>query len=366
MRDYYEILGVERDATPEQLKKAYRGLAMKYHPDRNKGDKESEEKFKEINSAYSCLSDSQKKAHYDRFGAEAMGAGGADYGQFNNSFSDIFEDIFGDFFGGARGQRSRVVRGEDLRYDLNITLEDAAFGASKELKIPRWEPCDVCSGTGSAGGKKPQACPTCKGAGQVRFQQGFFSVSKTCGRCGGAGSVISDPCKTCHGRGMMKETRDVSVKIPPGVDTNTRLRMTGEGELGVNGGPPGDLYIFIGVEKHNFFQREGDDLLCEIPISFTVATLGGEIEVPKLEGVDTLKIPSGTQSGKIFRLKGEGIQRIGKNSRGDEVIKIYIEVPQKITSRQRELLEEFAAISGDAGSATKGFKDKLKGIFSSD
>ncbi|MBF0541554.1 MAG: molecular chaperone DnaJ [Nitrospirae bacterium] len=364
MRDYYEILGVERNATPEELKKAYRGLAMKFHPDRNKGDKESEEKFKEINSAYSCLSDPQKKANYDRFGTDGGMGGGGDYGQFSSSFSDIFDDIFGDFFGGARGQRTRVVKGEDLRYDMTITLEEAAFGASKEINIPRWQPCETCSGTGSAGGKKPQVCQTCKGAGQVRFQQGFFSVSKTCSRCGGAGAVITDPCKDCHGRCMTKETRNVAVKIPPGVDTNTRLRMTGEGELGTNGGPAGDLYIFIAVESHNFFQRDGDDLICEVPISFTIAALGGEVEVPKIEGNDTLKIPSGTQSGKIFRLKGEGIQHIGKSSRGDQIVKVYIDVPTKLTSRQKELLEEFASINGD--DVTKGFKKKLKGIFSSD
>ncbi len=362
MKDYYDILGVSRDATDDELKKAFRRLALKYHPDRNSGNKESENKFKEINEAYSVLSDSHKRSNYDRFGtAEGIGVGG-DFGPFTTTFSDVFEDIFGDFFGSSFGRKgTRPAKGDDLRYDLTITFEEAAFGSEKEIGVPRWERCDSCYGSGSTNGKEPVTCPECHGSGQMRFQQGFFSVSRTCSRCSGAGKMIVDPCKKCNSAGKVRKTRQVSVKVPPGVDTGTRLKMTGEGELGQYGGPPGDLYIFISVEKHPFFLREDTNLLCEIPISFTVAALGGEIDVPKLKGSEKLKIPVGTPSGKLFRLKGEGIQRIGGYSRGDLIVKIYIDVPKKLAPKQRELLEEFASISGDH--VSKSFKEKLKDMF---
>ncbi len=365
MKDYYSVLGVERNATDEELKKAYRKLALKYHPDRNQGQKDAEDKFKEINEAYSCLSDQQKRAHYDRYGTlDGMGSG-ADFSSFSSSFTDIFEDVFGDFFGGSSfggSRRTRPQKGNDLRYDLSINLEEAAFGAEKEISVPRWQNCDTCYGSGAADGKSPTSCQTCQGTGQVRFQQGFFSVSKTCSRCNGTGSIIDDPCRSCKGTGKVKKTRNISVKVPPGVDTNTRLKMTGEGELGLNGGPPGDLYIFISVEKHPIFIREGEHIICEVPVTFTIAALGGEIEVPKLMNTERLKIPPGTPSGRMFRLKGEGIQKLGGYSRGDLIVKIYIDVPKKLNQRQKELLEEFAEISGD--DVTKSFADRLKGIFS--
>lgn len=366
MKDYYETLGVDRSASPEEMKKAYRQLALKYHPDRNPDSKEAEDKFKEINEAYSCLSDAQKRAHYDRFGTmDGMGGEGG-FGGFSTSFTDVFEDIFSDFFGGGasfsgKGRRSRPAKGNDLRYDLKLTLHQAAFGTEKEITVPRWQNCDACQGSGSENGKPPATCPTCHGAGQVRFQQGFFSVSKTCSKCGGHGKIIVDPCKTCRGQAKVQKERTVSVKIPPGVDTNTRLKMTGEGELGVNGGPPGDLYIFIEIEQHAFFEREAEHLKCKVPVSFTIAALGGEIEVPKLESTTTLKIAAGTSSGKIFRIKGEGIQRLNGYTRGDLFVEIFIDVPKKLSARQKELLEEFAKISGDE--VGKSFADRLKDMF---
>jgi molecular chaperone DnaJ len=364
-RDYYEILGVGRDASSEELKKAYRQLALKYHPDRNPGDKESEEKFKEINEAYSCLCDPDKRAHYDRFGTtEGLGqnAGFNGFGP-GGPFADIFENLFDDFFGGARKQRP--TRGADLRYNLTITLEEAASGVDKDIKIPRWQTCDSCSGSGCQPGKPPVACPNCNGTGNVRFQQGFFSVSKPCGKCHGSGKIISHPCGTCRGEGKVKAQRELNVKIPAGVDNGSRLRLSGEGDFGSFGGPPGDLYVVLAIEHHNLFRREGLNLYCDIPISFTIAALGGEIEVPGLTGSSTLKIPAGTQSGKQFHLKGRGMPKLGSHYRGDIVCEVSIRVPTKLTARQKELLEEFAGINGDAeGEAAKGFKGKLKDIFS--
>ena len=360
MRDYYEILGVPRDATEADLKKAFRGLALKYHPDRNPGNKEAEEKFKEINEAYSVLNDPEKRSHYDRFGT--AGATGAGFGGFGSGFGDIFEDIFGDFFGTFAGQRrARPAKGNDLRYDLDITLEESAFGVQKEIEAPRWEQCDSCNGLGSKPGKGPVTCSQCKGTGNIRFQQGFFSVSKTCGICNGMGKVITDPCTTCKGNGKVKKVRKIFVKVPPGVDSGSKLRMSGEGELGTLGGPPGDLYIVIDIMEHPVFVRKGDKIYCEIHISFPQAVLGADIEVPTLEGVTPLRIPPGTPSGKHFHIRGKGIPRLGGHGKGDEIVITNIEVPKHITPRQRELLEEFAHISGDKTYRT--FKEKLKDIF---
>lgn len=361
MTEYYEILGVPRNATQAEIKKAFRSLALKYHPDRNPGNKEAEEKFKEINEAYSVLSDPEKRANYDRYGrAEGVGAG---FGAFTGAgFGDIFEDIFGDFFGFTGQRRPRPAKGNDLRYDLEITLEESAFGTEKEINIPKWETCSTCSGSGSKPGKGPVGCPQCKGTGHIRFQQGFFSVSKTCGSCNGTGKIVTDPCTTCKGDGKVKKVRTLSIKVPPGVDSGSRLRMSGEGDPGVYGGPPGDLYIVIDIRKHPVFLRKGNDIYCQVNISFPQAVLGAEIEVPTLEAPSTLKVPPGTQSGKAFHLRGKGIPRLGGHGRGDEIVVVNIEVPKHVTQRQRELLEEFAQLSGDRTSKT--FKEKIKDIFS--
>ncbi|GAB4387481.1 MAG: molecular chaperone DnaJ [Thermodesulfovibrionales bacterium] len=366
MKDYYQILGVDRNATEEEIKKAYRRLALKHHPDRD-GGKDGGEKFKEISEAYSCLSNAQKRANYDRFGtAEGPGPGYGGFGDFGGfgqgGFGDVFEDIFGDFFGAftARGA-SRRARGSDLRYDLDITLEEAAFGTEKVITVPRWQDCSECGGTGSRS-RRPVTCPDCRGTGSVRFQQGFFSVSRTCGKCRGQGKTIADPCGRCDGRGKVKEERKVSVRVPAGVDSGSRLKMSGEGEPGERGGPPGDLYIIIGVEEHEFFARKGMDVYCNVPISFPQAALGAEVSVPTLEGAaHTLKIPPGTQPGTAFHLKGKGLPRVGGRTRGDQVVVAEVVVPRDLTQRQRELLEEFASLSGEEPHKT--FKDKIKDIF---
>lgn len=360
MKNYYEILGVPKDASDVDIKKAFRQLALKYHPDRNPGDKNAEEKFKEVNEAYSCLSDPEKRDNYDRFGtAEGVGPG---FGPFGAGFGDIFEDVFGDFFGTFTGRRRpRPTKGRDLRYDLDMTLMEAAFSTEKNIEIPKWENCVECKGSGSSPGKGSSTCSHCKGKGQIQLQHGFFSISKTCQKCGGTGQIITDPCKVCKGQGKVKKIKSINVKVPAGVDTGARLRISGEGEMGLYGGPPGDLYVVLNVEGHPFFKRDGNDLYCDIPLSFPQAALGAEVEVPTLDGVTKLKIPSGTPSGRLFYLKGKGVQRLGGHGKGDQIVRIYIDVPKKLTQRHKELLEEFASINGDE--VAKSFKDKLKDLF---
>ncbi|MBF0505593.1 MAG: molecular chaperone DnaJ [Nitrospirae bacterium] len=369
MKDYYKVLGVGRDAAQEDIKKAFRQLALKYHPDRNQGEKESEEKFKEINEAYTCLGDPEKRAHYDRYGTiEGFGSGaGAGFGGFGAGapFGDIFEDIFDDFFGSFGGfKKAKPTKGSDLRYNLTINLEESAFGTERNITIPRWQSCDVCGGIGSEPGKPPVTCTQCQGTGHMRFQQGFFSVSKTCGKCNGTGRLITNPCRNCNGNGKIKVQKQISIKIPAGVDNGSRLKLTGEGDFGSYGGPPGDLYVVLTVEEHPFFKREDINIYCHIPLSFPRAVFGGEIEVPTLDGSAKLKIPAGTQSGKSFHIKGKGIPKLGTHHRGDQIINVYIDVPKKLTPRQKELLEEFASISDEAHEDSKGFKSKLKDLFS--
>lgn len=364
MKDYYQILGIDRNASEDEIKRAYRRLALKYHPDRNPGDKESEERFKEINEAYACLSDPQKRANYDRFGTAE---GGADFGfggfeDFASNFGDFFGDLFGDIFGDFTGRkRVRPTKGQDLRYDLKITLEEAVFGTEKKITIPRWETCRVCNGTCCRPGTEPAVCPTCHGTGSTRLQQGFFTISRTCGRCGGAGRIITDPCKQCKGQGKVRTKRTISLKVPPGVDTGIRLKVAGEGEAGSFGGPNGDLYVVINVAPHPFFKRKGNDLHCEVPISFVQAALGADIEVPTIDGKASIKIPSGTPSGRVFHLKGKGVPRLGSYGRGDQFVTVFIDVPKKLTPRQKELLREFAESSGEE--ISKGFMGKIKEMF---
>lgn len=365
MNDYYQTLEVDKGASDADIKKAYRRLALKYHPDRNPGDTAAEDKFKEINEAYACLSDPQKRANYDQFGtAEGAGAGFGfgGFGDFGSNFGDIFEDVFGNIFGDFSGRRrTRPTKGQDLRYDLEINLKEAVFGIDKQIKIPRWENCTTCQGTGARPGKGPTVCSTCKGTGQTRLQQGFFTIARTCGTCGGAGKIITDPCTACRGQGRLRKERTVTLKVPAGVDTGIRLKVTGEGEAGSHGGPYGDLYVVVHVAPHPFFKRKDNDLLCEVPISFVQASLGGEVEVPTLEGNEHIKIPAGTPSGKVFHLRGKGVPKLGGYGKGDQFVSVFIDVPKKLTTRQKELLREFAEISGDE--VSKGFMDKLKDMF---
>jgi molecular chaperone DnaJ len=369
MKDYYKVLGVGRDATQEDIKKTFRQLALKYHPDRNQGDKDFEEKFKEINEAYTCLGDAEKRAHYDRYGTtEGFGAAaGAGFGGFGAGapFGDIFEDIFEDFLGAFSGfKKAKSTKGSDLRYNLTLNLEEAAFGTEKTLKIPRWQSCDTCGGAGAEPGKPPVTCTQCQGTGHIRFQQGFFSVSKTCGKCNGTGMLITHPCRNCNGNGKIRVQRELSIKIPAGVDNGSRLKLSSEGDFGNYGGPPGDLYVVITVEEHSFFKRDDINVYCQVPLSFPRAVFGGEIEVPTLSGPAKLKVPPGTQSGKSFHLKGKGIPRLGTHQRGDQIVSVYIDVPKKLTPRQKELLEEFASLSEENVLEAKGFKSKLKDLFS--
>jgi molecular chaperone DnaJ len=339
-RDYYEILGCARNASDTELKKAYRRLAMKYHPDRRPGDQEALAQFKQCKEAYEILSDPQRRAAYDQFGHAGV-EGGAAGGGFRGGFGDIFEDIFGDVFGGSRGSGARAYRGSDLQYNLELSLEEAVFGTEASIRVPVLTTCTTCNGSGARPGTSPQACPTCDGAGQVRMQQGFFSVQQTCPRCRGAGQIITEPCVTCQGQGRVEEAKTLTVKVPAGVDTGDRIRLAGEGEAGSRGGSPGDLYVQLRVKPHELFSREANNLICKVPIGITVAALGGELEVPTLNGRANLKIPPGTQTGKHFRLRGKGVKPVRGGAQGDLICQIAVETPVNLTKRQKELLEEF-------------------------
>lgn len=355
-RDYYEVLGVSKSAAEQDIKQAYRKLALKYHPDRNKGDKESEEKFKEATEAYEVLRDPKKRAAYDKFGHEGVsgvdGFGRGAYQDFSDIFGDFdFADIFEGFFGagfGGRGRTKRGRRGSDIQYDLSVTLEEAASGIEVQIKVPRNEVCETCQGSGSKAGTKPAVCPVCNGSGQVRQTQGFFSITQTCYKCKGEGKIISSPCTSCGGSGLKLHKRTITVKIPGGVESGSRLKITGEGEHGPNGGAGGDLYVVIHVKKHEMFERHGNDIISLIDVSFPMACLGGEIEVPTISGgVAKMKIPPGTENGQVFRLKGNGIPFLGSYGRGDQLVKINIKVPKKLTPRQKELLKEFSTLDGE-------------------
>jgi molecular chaperone DnaJ len=377
-RDYYETLGVDRGTNESELKKAYRQLALQYHPDRNDGDPAAEEKFKEISEAYSVLSDPQKRRTYDQFGHAGLGGAGSapDFGDVGG-FTDLFSDLFGDIFGGAGGgrggrRRGRGQRGADLRYNLEINLDDVLEGLEANIQIPKMRPCQTCSGSGARAGTRAKTCGRCQGAGQLMFQQGFFRVNRPCEQCSGAGEIVTDPCKDCRGAGRIEGLQDLQVKVPPGVDDGVRLRLSGEGEAGISGGPPGDLYVVVSVTPHPLLERQETDLHCEIPVPFVTAALGGEVDVPTLEGKIKMKIPEGTQSGKLLRLRGKGLPPLHPQldkaqlmkMRGDSYARIFVEVPSKLNARQRELLESFAEESGtEVSPHTSGFLDKLKDFF---
>ena len=371
-RDYYEVLGVNRDASEEDIKKAYRKLAMKWHPDRNPDNPKAEEHFKEAKEAYEVLTDPKKRPAYDQFGhagvdPSAAAGAGAGFGQGQAGFGDIFSDIFGEIFGGARGGRSNVFRGADLRYNMEIALEQAAHGFETKIRIPTLAECETCHGSGAKPGTKPETCATCRGAGQVRVSQGPFSMAQTCPRCHGTGKTIANPCATCAGAGRVKHQKTLSVKIPAGVDEGDRVRLTGEGEAGVNGGPPGDLYVQVHLKPHPVFQRDHDDLHCEMPVTFAIAALGGEIQIPTLDGSARIKVPTETQSGKTFRLRGKGIKGVRSHQPGDLFCHVVVETPVSLTSRQRELLQEFESISqkdpARHNPRAKGWFDKVKEFF---
>lgn len=375
-RDYYEVLGVARDASPDEIKKAYRGLAKKYHPDANPENKaEAEEKFKEAAEAYEILSDKDKRSKYDRFGhagvSDAFGAGGFTWSDFTHA-SDIEDiignffggSIFGDFFGTRRGSRTRAERGADLRCDLEISLEEAFSGAEKKINIPRFEICDTCKGSGAKPGTDRKTCPECQGQGQTRFQRGFFTMSQTCSRCRGEGTIVEAFCPACGGQGRVRRSEHLTAKIPPGVDAGSRLRLAGKGEGGIRGGPPGDLYVVIYVKPHKVFHREGNDLLCEVPVTFSQAALGAEIKVPTLDGKKVkMTIPPSTQTHKIFRLKGKGMPDLRGYGQGDQHVRVVLQTPTRLNDQQKELLHQFAQAGGEDIKWEKKFFDKIKGAF---
>lgn len=379
-RDYYEVLGLSKDASADEIKKAYRTKAKELHPDRNKDNPKSETQFKEAGEAYDVLKDPEKKAAYDRFGHAAfdggMGGGGGprpgggfgNQGDFASAFSDVFDDLFGDFMGGGRagGGRQRAARGADLRYNLRVTLEEAFAGLQKTINVPTSVACAACDGSGAEGGAEPTTCPTCSGMGKVRAQQGFFTVERTCPTCSGLGQIVNNPCKACHGQGRTEKDRALSVNIPAGVETGTRIRLAGEGEAGMRGGPPGDLYIFIDVAKHELFEREENDLFCHVPVSMTTAALGGDIEVPTIDGGRSrVKIPSGSQSGRQMRLRGKGMPALRGGGPGDMFIELAVETPVNLTAKQKELLKEFEALSEDNNPESKSFFSSVKSFWDS-
>ncbi|MFB3897466.1 MAG: molecular chaperone DnaJ [bacterium] len=376
-RDYYEVLGLSKTASVDEIKKTYRKMAMQYHPDRNPGNKEAEEKFKEASEAYEVLSDQEKRQRYDAYGHEGVRStfspGGFTWQDFHHfgDISDIFgdiEDIFGlgSIFGGRTGRGRRGIRrGADLQYELEVTLNEAATGVEKKIEIPRHESCTECRGTGAKSGTSPQTCPTCNGTGQQRFSQGFFTLAQPCSRCRGQGTIITDPCPKCKGSGLIEQTRSLSVKVHPGVDTGVRLRIRGEGEAAPGGGQPGDLYVLINVKPHPVFERHENELVCQVPISFTQAVIGAEIQVPTLDGKVSMKVPAGTPSHKVFRLRGKGIPDLHGQGIGDLHVQVTVEVPTKLTAKQKEILIEFAKSRGEnLDSLSKGFLDKVKSSFS--
>lgn len=385
-KDFYNVLGVDKSASAEEIKKSYRKLAMKYHPDQNKDNKDAEAKFKELNEAYDVLKDEQKRAAYDRFGSGAfdgsMGGGpggfrggpGGFEGFAGGNFSDIFEDIFGDMMGGARGRagggRSSAMRGADLQYTMDISLEDAFKGKDVTIKVPVQDVCDTCEGTGAEGKAKPETCPTCQGSGRVRATQGFFTIERACATCNGDGQIIKNPCKTCSGSGRVRKDKTLKVNVPAGIDSGRRIRLNGEGEAGYRGGPAGDLYVLITVKPHKFFAREGANLHCRVPIPMTTATLGGEIEVPTISGGRTkVKVPAGTQTGQQMRLKGQGMSVMRSDARGDLYIEIFVEIPVNLNSKQKELFQKLAEdLENDKGAKhspeSTGFIKKMKELWS--
>ncbi|NNL65435.1 MAG: molecular chaperone DnaJ [Myxococcales bacterium] len=372
-RDYYEVLGAHREASDDELKKAYRKLALQYHPDRNPDDPSAEEHFKEVSEAYAVLSDPQKRQAYDRFGHQGVGMGGGaggpgapDFGALG-SFTDLFNDLFGDIFGsrgGPGGRRGRGQRGADLRYNLEIELQDVLDGLDAKITIPKMRGCNTCSGSGARPGTGRETCSRCHGTGQMIFQQGFFRISRPCDACAGAGEIIRERCTDCRGSGRVESEQTITVRVPPGVDDGARLRLQGEGEAGLAGGPPGDLYVVLSVKPHPLFARDGSDLLCEVPVPFVQAALGAEVEVPTIDGKVTVRIPEGTQSGKTIRLRGKGVPTLTSSGRGDQLCRIFVEVPTKLTEQQRQLLEQFAEESDtEVSPVTKGFLDKLRDLF---
>jgi len=364
-RDYYEVLGISRNASEQEIKSTYRKLAVQFHPDKNPGDKRAEERFKEAAEAYSVLSDADKRSRYDRFGHSGLQGGFSGFDP--TTFAD-FGDILGDFFGfgdifGTR-RRGGPERGADLRYDLKISFREAAFGLKTKIKIPRQDTCDECGGKGAARGTSPVTCPTCQGAGQVRYQQGFFSISRTCSQCSGAGRIIRDPCRVCQGRGTVRKEKVLEIKIPAGVDNGARLRIQGEGEAGGSGGPAGDLYAVIYVEEHPFFQRQDSGIYCQIPISIAQAVLGGEVSIPTLEGEDRVRIPSGTQTGTVFRLRNKGVVSLGGRGRGDQFVTVNVVIPRKLSHEQRQLFEQLSKLNKDEDlTQERNIFEKVKDIF---